>query len=187
MLDSGEIEIKKTGCLGIKTNRSDVPQAFIDAVCLYPGYKKSIPAVWAAFKKKYKDYRSIIPKIRPAIEAQIAFKDRERHAGKFVPEWQHLPTWINARGWEYETPSVEHDPIPDNYAKYLTAYNIGGEPISTQMFRDFESMSGLFLKGRATMSKQRALAIFHAAHTNRVTQVDREAELILLFNQAFSQ
>jgi len=79
----------------------------------YPGTKRGNETEFDNFVKKYKDWKSILPLLSDIIDKQIAHKKEMEEAKMFVPEWKHLSTWINNRGWEEELPAIKDKNIPD--------------------------------------------------------------------------
>tara|TARA_Y100000310_G_C20014261_1_gene504385 strand:+ start:51 stop:416 length:366 start_codon:yes stop_codon:yes gene_type:complete len=75
---------------------------FDEARKLYPGTKRGLKVEWDSFRKKHKNYRKIVPLLKPAIERQIAHKKKLKAAKRFVPEWKNFKTWINQSCWEEE-------------------------------------------------------------------------------------
>lgn len=73
----------------------------------YPGTKKGLLTEFNNFKKKHKDYKTIVHSLSESLDAQIAARDKLKGFGQFVPEWKHLTTWINGRCWEEELPEAE--------------------------------------------------------------------------------
>ncbi len=69
---------------------------------LYPGKKTGLEPEWDNFTKKHKDWREILPLLKPALEAQIASRGSLLKAKEFVPAWKHLKTWINQSCWTEE-------------------------------------------------------------------------------------
>lgn len=66
---------------------------------LYPGTKRGTETEFITFKKK-KDWLNILPTLLGALQNQIARREQDRKASKFVPEWKNLKTWINQNCWE---------------------------------------------------------------------------------------
>lgn len=83
----------KEGVQGEKIN--EVFENFRKA---YPGTKGGYKKEFDNFKK-HDDWNNCIEKLLPALENQINI--RSQSTG-FVPEWRHLKTWLNNRGWEDE-------------------------------------------------------------------------------------
>ncbi len=59
------------------------------------------------FIKKHKDWKEVLPDLDPLLMCIANQKQALRIAGKFVPEWKNLSTWINQRCWEDEQVSPE--------------------------------------------------------------------------------
>jgi len=73
----------------------------------YPGIKRGLDTEFDNFKKKYKDWKEILPSLLPAVEKQVAYKIELRVNDTFCPEWKHLQTWINQRCWEDVLPVIQ--------------------------------------------------------------------------------
>lgn len=54
--------------------------------------------------------RELLKLILAAVEAQKRERGALRAAGKFVPEWKHPATWLNASCWEDEVAKPSEDP-----------------------------------------------------------------------------
>ncbi len=67
---------------------------------LYGGKKRGNETEFANFVKKHKDWKDVLPLLKPSIERQIAAREIETGRGDFVPAWKDLATWINNRCWE---------------------------------------------------------------------------------------
>lgn len=80
----------------------------------YYGTKRGLETEFETLKK-HKDWKSIIPKLLPAIKKQKQIKDSLRQAGKFTPEWKNLQTWLNQSCWEEEIVQ-EKIPIVDPWS-----------------------------------------------------------------------
>ena len=68
----------------------------------YPGTKRGLNIEFENLKKKYKDWKEIIPVLSDALNYQKSAREIKHRAGGFVPEWKNLQTWINQRCWEEE-------------------------------------------------------------------------------------
>jgi len=79
----------------------------------YPGTKRGNETEYNNFIKKHGDWKDILPLLSDIIDKQIAHKKEMEEAKMFVPEWKHLSTWINNRGWEEELPAIKDKNIPD--------------------------------------------------------------------------
>lgn len=72
---------------------------------LYPGTKRGNETEFNNFKKKHKDWKEQLSKLKSAVEKQIEIKKQLINTNKFCPEWKNLQTWINNRCWEEEIKS----------------------------------------------------------------------------------
>lgn len=73
----------------------------------YPGRRRSCMTEFNAMRKHHHDFTDIIPQLPGIIENQITWRRERIAAGVFVPEWQHLKTWIHQRSWELEKQPIE--------------------------------------------------------------------------------
>lgn len=73
----------------------------------YPGVKHGNQSEFENFTKKYPDWHELINLLDNGLSREIEYRERMKQAGKFVPEWQHLKTWINQKGWTKEFPEIE--------------------------------------------------------------------------------
>lgn len=92
---------------------------------LYPGTKRGLDTEFANFKKKHKDWNTVLPTLKGILEKQIEVKRNIRANGGFVPEWKHLQTWINQRCWEEEMKEVEN--VSTNNSPDLDNYDLSPE------------------------------------------------------------
>lgn len=75
---------------------------------MYPGQKRGLAVELGNLKKKYpKEWKKIIPLLRPAVERLIDYHQRAEAAKAsgvqiFVPNYAYLQTWINQQRWEEE-------------------------------------------------------------------------------------
>lgn len=81
----------------------------------YQGKKLGLEKEFENFKKKHKDWKQVIDKLMPALQAEINW--RKNKVG-FVPEWKNLQTWLNQRCWEQE---FEASPTPKKELKEIPA------------------------------------------------------------------
>lgn len=82
----------------------------------YKGTKRGLKVELENFKKKYSNWREIVPYLMPALEREIAWREQMQAAGQFVPQWAYLQTWINQARWENEFEAVE--PAKGGTAQY---------------------------------------------------------------------
>ena len=76
----------------------------------YPGAGKlGIETEWDYFKKKYKDYKEIVPILNNAIDILIIRHDMKYKMTNFNQQWKNFRTWINNRCWEEAIESSESD------------------------------------------------------------------------------
>lgn len=68
---------------------------------LYPGTKRGFDTEFDNFKKKHKDWKTILGYLYGSLLYQI--EARKKKTG-FVPEWANFSTWINQRKFEEEIP-----------------------------------------------------------------------------------
>lgn len=76
-------------------------QIFEDFRRVYLGTKRGCKVEFENFKKKHKDWKEVLPNLKPAYERQVEAKKSQR--GSIDPRYEkHLQTYINQRCWEEE-------------------------------------------------------------------------------------
>lgn len=76
-------------------------QIFEDFRRVYLGTKRGCKVEFENFKKKHKDWKEVLPKLKPSYERQVEAKKSQR--GSIDPRYEkHLQTYINQRCWEEE-------------------------------------------------------------------------------------
>lgn len=73
----------------------------------YPGNRRGFKVEFDNFKKKHKDYRTVVFLLYPALMKLKEWRDLKKGMGQFVPEYANLQTWINQRRWEVELEKIE--------------------------------------------------------------------------------
>lgn len=86
---------KKKDDISLKTNFEKARKA-------YPGQKRGLDTEFDYFKQKVKDWKEVLPELKPAIEQQKQYRQKQESAGNFVPAWKHFKSWIYNRYWEME-------------------------------------------------------------------------------------
>lgn len=76
----------------------------------YLGTKRGNETEFENFKKKHKDWKTVLPKLSTIIDNQIEVRKKLEAAETFVAEWKHLSTWVNNRCWEDEYETVDETP-----------------------------------------------------------------------------
>lgn len=91
---------------------------FDEARKIYPGTKRGNQTEFENFFKKHKDWKEVLPLLKPAIEKQITWRKNAK-GSDFVPAWKNFKTWINNRCWEDEvkipepkSPENKHAAVP---------------------------------------------------------------------------
>lgn len=69
---------------------------------IYKGSKRGLKTEFDNFKKKHKDWKEVLPTLKPLYEQQQAIKETARNSGCFVPVEKNLSTYLNQRCWEEE-------------------------------------------------------------------------------------
>lgn len=85
----------------------------------YKGTKRGFKVEFDNLKKKHQsDWREVIPKLMPALENMEAWRAQQQQAGKFVPPYAMLQTWLNQQRWttEYELTSKGNGEDNGGYA-----------------------------------------------------------------------
>lgn len=100
--------------------KADLEKMFEDFRVAYKGRKRSFKLEFENFVKKNKEWREIVPKLMPALVKMEEWRIAAKKAGKFVPEYAMLQTWINQSRWEveYEDIQVEETPVGVNKGEY---------------------------------------------------------------------
>lgn len=80
---------------------------FEEARKLYPGRKRGFDEEWENLvrqcKKRHRVISHVCPLLKPAIEAQIAYRTTTK---EWCPQWKHFATWINGGWWTEEVPQT---------------------------------------------------------------------------------
>jgi len=101
-----------------KDNKDNNKEIFNEVLKLYKGIKKGLETEFTNFTKKHKDWNTILPLLKPAVENQIKLRKQKEINKEFVPSWKHFQTWINQRSWEeVEEIETKKDKIEWNYDK----------------------------------------------------------------------
>ena len=88
--------------------KSDLEQQFDAFRMRYPGKRRGFKAEFDNFKRKNpKTWREIIPLLDPALNRLLEWNKQARAAGKFVPDFKNLSTWLNQQCWTDEFPDIE--------------------------------------------------------------------------------
>ena len=101
------------------TTNKEYISIFNDARKLFGGTKRGNETEFHNFTRKHKDWREVLPLIKPAIETQSRWRQNVS-TGDFRPPWKNFQTWINNRCWEDEvnqgtgSPGDQHKPPPPN-------------------------------------------------------------------------
>ena len=76
----------------------------------YPGLKRDSDTEFGYFICRHRDkWQDILPKLKIAIDAQIAYKDRMDRQGKWTPDWPFLKKWIDESRWTLEIPEEKKE------------------------------------------------------------------------------
>jgi len=68
----------------------------------YPGVKRGLETEFQHFRNRHPNYLTLLPLLLPALERWEKWRSQQAAAGKFVPPYLHLKTWINQKRWEDE-------------------------------------------------------------------------------------
>lgn len=83
---------------------TELEQQFEEFRKAYKGRKRGHKEEFENFKKKNTDWREIVPLLMPALHRLEDYNAAAMAAGKWVPQWANLQTWINQRRWTEELP-----------------------------------------------------------------------------------
>ena len=89
-------DIKEIGKEGVGEKERDQFEAFRK---LYPGTKLGHDTEFATLKK-HKDWKSILPLLLPAIQAEMRARATAKQQNRFFAEPKNLKTYLNQRAWE---------------------------------------------------------------------------------------
>jgi hypothetical protein len=106
-IDITEVTKEKDNYKDIKTAKAEFEKARKE----YPGQKRGLDTEFDYFKQKVKDWKEVLPKLKPAIEQQKQYRQKQESAGNFVPAWKHFKSWIYNRYWEMEFEQTESEGI----------------------------------------------------------------------------
>lgn len=81
---------------------------FEDAHRAYPGRTYSVASDFAVLEQR-SDWREVIPKLLPAIELQIRW--REQANGEFRAPWKDFRNWLDKEGWEEKVKIPEPEKV----------------------------------------------------------------------------
>lgn len=78
----------------------------------YKGSKRGLKVELENLKRKYPDWREIIPLLMPALERMEQYRSECAKRGEFVPQYAMLQTWINQARWTAEYPTFPTSSTP---------------------------------------------------------------------------
>lgn len=87
----------------IKESKKDISTIFNEFRIKYPGTKRGLETELKNFLKK--NNPETVHQLLPALNREIAYKERLKSQNNFCPEWKNLSTWINQKCWENEYPN----------------------------------------------------------------------------------
>ena len=106
--------------------KADLEKMFEDFRVAYKGRKRSFKLEFENFVKKNKEWREIVPKLMPALVKMEEWRIAAKKAGKFVPEYAMLQTWINQSRWEVEYEDIQVEETPVGVSKGEYGVGFGG-------------------------------------------------------------
>jgi len=84
-----------------KDNNEKDMSIFDEARRIYQGTKRGLETEFGNFIQKHKDWKKVLPLLKPAVEWQIMWRKAD---GQW---WKNFKTWINNRCWEEEAATTE--------------------------------------------------------------------------------
>ena len=84
-------------------NNDNNKQLFDEARKIFKGRKNGLEPEYTNFKKKFPNYKDVIPLLKPAIENQIVWRKEDNCF------WKTFQTWINNSCWTEEKESYERN------------------------------------------------------------------------------
>lgn len=88
------------------TKNKEYMSIFDEARRLYPGTKRGLNVEFENFQKKCKDWKEVLPELKPAIQKQIKYRQQQRAANIKETFWKYFQTWINNSCWEEEQSKI---------------------------------------------------------------------------------
>lgn len=85
---------------------SELEKQFEEFRKAYPGRKRGLDTELSAFKRKYKNWKEIIPLLMPALQRLIEYNKAAHAAGQWTASFANLSTWLYQARWEEELPEV---------------------------------------------------------------------------------
>lgn len=123
---------------------------------------------------KHKDWRECLPLLMPALFRQRSERKMLVDEGRFLPEWKHLGTWLNQRGWEmsYHSGSLEEWEIQPEYKSFLNKFvagriswaDIKSSALTASEFDAYVKTRGIFASLEKRYSLETRRHIFASAH-----------------------
>ena len=105
-------EVQKKAAPKTAEPSSELEQQFEEFRKAYKGRKRGHKEEFENFKKKNTDWCEIVPLLMPALHRLEEYNAAAVAAGKWVPQWATLQTWINQRRWTEELPAVASPTSP---------------------------------------------------------------------------
>jgi len=106
----------------VKNDKKKDMTIFEEARKLFPGNKRGLETEYDYLRKKHTDWEVVIPLLKPAIEAQIAW--RQNANGEFRPPWKDFKSWTYNRYWELVL--TEPEQAKDNTMELLDKIHKAG-------------------------------------------------------------
>lgn len=99
-INSGKLQLAHTEAEAeAEAINKEYMSIFDEARKLYGGTKRGNETEFYNFTRKHKDWCEVLPLLKPAIEAQISWR---QNVTDFRPPWKNFSTWVNNRCWEDE-------------------------------------------------------------------------------------
>jgi hypothetical protein len=90
-----------------KPINNEAKQKFEEFRKIYPGKKRGLEPEFDNYKKRLNgEHETTVKLLLPALQKEMADREQRFRAGKFVPEWKNLQTWINQQCWTQEFPET---------------------------------------------------------------------------------
>lgn len=122
MISNGGNNNNKNGFKNVKNDKKKDMTIFEEARKLFPGNKRGLETEYDYLRKKHTDWEVVIPLLKPAIEAQIAW--RQNANGEFRPPWKDFKSWTYNRYWELVL--TEPEQAKDNTMELLDKIHKAG-------------------------------------------------------------
>jgi len=116
-------------------NPDDDKKIFEEFRKFYKGAKRGLDTEFNAFVKKNRDYKELLPLLKPAYENEEKYREEKAGRKEFFQNRSHLKKWLNQRYWENE-----YEVIENNNKKTEDFNQLDKETFLNRLKNDFEKI-----------------------------------------------